>query len=447
MNRKKKKEFMSLDDKLNDFALLMANEEIKEEKKVSIGTQSVSIPIYQKRIEYYEYDFLKSYLYSVHTGILSDSEIVILTLNTPVSGINQALMPPNIIFDSESSIPSIGNDTVYINLYYKNCSYQLTVSCISSGDGFHIQNQFFVSVSGNEAKANHCSPLADYLIKQAVKNSRFKNKILKLFWDYENRLIITEYNNAEFKNENFDSLFLPQKIKSELIRFVDSVKYYSKITNSNGINTSLRFLCSGPPGTGKTKSIRTIINNCFGHTTIILPEGMINFTTLFSFATIFPNSLICIDDIDLIFGDRYQNYSQSNLIDFLTTMDGLVKNSVFLLASTNDKELVDSAARRPGRFDMVLDFKELDRQNYSDLIKSNTNDKEIINLFDCDTIELFGKKKLPGSFVVNIVKQLKITKELYPNSNLKEYLDEYFKFSYEGFYKNNAKEEDKLGFS
>ncbi len=437
---------MSLDDKLNDFALLMANEEIKEEKKVSIGTQSVSIPIYQKRIEFYEYDFLKSYVYSVHTGVLSDSEVVILTLNTPVSGINQALMPPNIIFDNENSIPSIGNDTVHINLYYKNCSYQLTVSCISSGDGFHIQNQFFISVSGNEAKANYCSALSDYLIKQAVKNSRYKNKILKLYWDYENRLIITEYNNAEFKSENFESLFLPQKIKSELLRFVDSVKYYSNTNNLNGSNTSLRFLCSGPPGTGKTKSIRTIINNCFGHTTIILPEGMVNFTTLFSFATIFPNSLICLDDIDLIFGDRYQNYSPSNLIDFLTTMDGLVKNSVFLLGSTNDKELVDSAARRPGRFDMVLDFKELDRQNYSDLIKSNTDDIEIINLFDFDAIEMFGRKKLPGSFVVNIIKQLKITKELYPNSNLKEYLDEYFKFSYEGFYKNNAKEQDKLGF-
>ena len=446
MRRKRKKEFMSLDDKLNDFALLMANEEIKEEKKVSIGTQSVSIPIYQKRIEFYEYDFLKSYVYSVHTGVLSDSEVVILTLNTPVSGINQALMPPNIIFDNENSIPSIGNDTVHINLYYKNCSYQLTVSCISSGDGFHIQNQFFISVSGNEAKANYCSALSDYLIKQAVKNSRYKNKILKLYWDYENRLIITEYNNAEFKSENFESLFLPQKIKSELLRFVDSVKYYSNTNNLNGSNTSLRFLCSGPPGTGKTKSIRTIINNCFGHTTIILPEGMVNFTTLFSFATIFPNSLICLDDIDLIFGDRYQNYSPSNLIDFLTTMDGLVKNSVFLLGSTNDKELVDSAARRPGRFDMVLDFKELDRQNYSDLIKSNTDDIEIINLFDFDAIEMFGRKKLPGSFVVNIIKQLKITKELYPNSNLKEYLDEYFKFSYEGFYKNNAKEQDKLGF-
>ncbi len=446
MRRKRKKEFMSVDDKLNDFALLMANDEIKEEKKISVGNKNISIPIYQKRVEFYEYDFLKSYVYSVHTGILSDTEVVILTLNTPVSGINQALMPPNIIFNDENNIPSIGNDTVHINLYYKNCSYQVTISCISSGDGFHIQNQFFISVSGNEAKANFCSALADYLIKQAVKNSRFKNKILKLFWDYENRLIITEYEKNEFKNENFENLFLPTKIKSELIRFVDSIKYYSKFNNSNKINPSLRFLCSGPPGTGKTKSIRTIINNCCGNTTIILPEGMINFTTLFSFANIFPNSLICIDDIDLIFGDRYQNYSPSNLIDFLTTMDGLVKNSVFLLGSTNDKELVDSAARRPGRFDMVLDFKELDRQNYSDIIKSNTDDMDIISLFDCDTIEMFGKKKLPGSFVVNIVKQLKITKELYPNSNLKEYLDGCFKFSYEGFYKNNAKEQDKLGF-
>lgn len=441
--RRRKNEDGNPEDKLNDVLLLVGNEEINTEKKTTIGRQSVSIPIYQKRIEYFQYDFLKTYLYSLYTGLLKNPEILVVNLNTPVSGVNQALMPPNIIFNSEDSLPTVSNDTVHTNIIFRQCNYQVSISYISSGDGFQTNTQFFISVSGTEPRSNQCVVLTDILISQAVKNSRFKNKILKMDWDYEGHLRITEHTNSEFRDENLDKVYIPQNIKSELKRFGDSILYYG---NKN--HHSLRCLISGAAGTGKTKSIRSIINLCFGRTTIILPSGIVNFNALFSFASLFPSALICLDDVDLFFGDRYQTFSPNNLLELLQILDGLIKdNSVFLLGSTNDKELVDSAARRPGRFDMVLDFKELQKENYYDIISANTDDKEILKLFDNNTVEMFGNKKLPGSFIVNLIKQIKIMKSLYPNSNLKEYLEEYFKFSYDGFYRNNAKEKDTFEFA
>lgn len=443
MRKRRKKENTNSEDKLNDVLLLVGNNEIKTEKKTNIGRQSVSIPVYQKRIEYFEYDFLKTYLYSLYTGLLKNPEISVINLNTPVSAVNQALMPPNIIFNNEDSLPSVSNDTVHTNLIYRNCNYQVSISYISSSDGFQNNTQFFVSVSGTEPLSNQCVILADNLIRQAIKNSRFRNKILKMEWDYEGHLRITEHGNNEFRDENLDKVFIPQNVKSELKRFGDSILHYG---NKNPY--SLRCLISGIAGTGKTKCIRSIINLCYGKTTIILPSGMVNFNALFSFAGLFPSALICLDDVDLFFGDRYQSFSLNNLSDLLQVLDGLIKdNSVFLLGSTNDKELVDSAARRPGRFDIVLDFKELDKENYYDIICANTKDEEILNLFDDSTIEMFGKSKLPGSFIVNLIKQVSIMKSLYPNCSLKEYLQEYFKFSYNGFYRNNAKEQDKFGFT
>jgi ATP-dependent 26S proteasome regulatory subunit len=105
----------------------------------------------------------------------------------------------------------------------------------------------------------------------------------------------------EFSNETFDKIFIPEEVKDEFEKFCLSVENYTKLPYG------LRYLLSGAPGTGKTKSIRALMNNLRTRATIIIAEGDIDFRALFDFASIFKPAVICFDDLDLLIENRSEN--------------------------------------------------------------------------------------------------------------------------------------------
>lgn len=259
----KRKNNMDIENEMADGTALRCQDEVRLEKSCKIGNHSVVIPVFQKRIDYFEYNFLKSYAYALYSEMLTDSEISIQSLNAPISSVNQALMPPSLVAVNEDNLPTVANDTLHLNLVFRNSSYLASISCIRSDTTI-----YFISICGNETKVNGSAVLGDYLVKQALKNSCYKGKILNMRWDYDGHLDIRELNREEFIGESFDKIFIPQNTKKELIRFAECVEHYEDI------GASVRFLLSGTAGTGKTKSIRTIINKCKGVTTLI-PEGSV----------------------------------------------------------------------------------------------------------------------------------------------------------------------------
>ncbi len=206
-------------------------------------------------------------------------------------------------------------------------------------------------------------------------------------------------------------------------------------------------MLSGKPGLGKTEVIRSVIEECSKYGNVIIPKKMHGVEWLmFEFAKLFKPAVICIDDIDLLFGKREEAYGRKTLGDFLTELDGILENKVFLIATTNDKKLVDFAASRPGRFDEVIDFGDFERRFYLNLIKQRTQDEEIINLFNEESLDYLESNKVSGAYIVNLVKQLKIIKDMdamFSNDNLMEYLQR----NYKGFYKSQIEIERNFGFA
>lgn len=141
-----------------------------------------------------------------------------------------------------------------------------------------------------------------------------------------------------------------------------------------------------------------------------------------------------MDDLDLITGSRETGYFSNSLGNFLQELDGFEKNNIFLLATTNDKSLIDKAASRPGRFDMILDFGRIHKSDYFNLINSSTNNKQILELFDEDLLDKLKKKNVTGAFIVNLIKQLEIKSKLDPEYDLKNYLHDLIDISHRGFY-------------
>jgi AAA+ superfamily predicted ATPase len=288
-----------------------------------------------------------------------------------------------------------------------------------------------------------------FIINESYKKCPWKNKIIKIDIgeeddsdDVKNILkYIKSVEKTELNSLKFEKIYIPEFTKSEINRFCSSIEK----------NISpLRFIFAGEPGTAKTEILKYVADYLYEKCTIILVNsGEHRLNSIFNLANYLSPSLICIDDIDFIARDRETYSNSETLATFLQKLDGFLDlNSVSILATTNDKNLIDIAAKRPGRFDQIIDIGEIDSENYMNLIKDKLeNDTQLLEYFTDDVISDFKKKKVTGSFIVNIIKQLRVyikTVDIIDEKYIKKFIEN----SYKGFYKTQlVKNEKTFGFS
>lgn len=127
-------------------------------------------------------------------------------------------------------------------------------------------------------------------------------------------------------------------------------------------------LMYGPPGCGKTFVAKATAGEChasFINITITdilnyyIGESEKNLHQTFEEARRIAPTVIFIDELDALGGSRQQsNHSSYRVLtnQLLTELDGVESNNeeVLVLGATNTPWFVDSALRRPGRFDRLL---------------------------------------------------------------------------------------------
>jgi SpoVK/Ycf46/Vps4 family AAA+-type ATPase len=136
-------------------------------------------------------------------------------------------------------------------------------------------------------------------------------------------------------------------------------------------------------------------------------------------ATLLAPSIIILDDIDLSIGSRGKGVNPERLQDFLDVLDGAEKLSknVGIIATTNSTALLDMAAQRPGRFDKIILFNELTRDNIKNIIlkslfdnfkiKSKTN-KFVNVVTDSEVVNLLFNKNVSGAYIYSTAKMMKL---------------------------------------
>jgi len=156
----------------------------------------------------------------------------------------------------------------------------------------------------------------------------------------------------------------------------------------------------GPPGTGKTMFAKALAN-ALGATISIVSgpemksmwhgESERQVREIFAQARRNAPSVIVFDEIDSIAGDRggaSMGVDRSMVNQLLTEMDGFGDNElVFVVATTNFAQSLDSALRRPGRFEYVLsvpypdeDARRAILRLYNDKYQLGLDDKGIDHL-------------------------------------------------------------------
>jgi hypothetical protein len=155
-----------------------------------------------------------------------------------------------------------------------------------------------------------------------------------------------------------DELILPTETFEDLRRQVVGVARNSARLRASGQHLKRGLLLYGPPGVGKTHSVRYLLSELTGTTVVELTgETLHGIREACSVARTLQPAMIVIEDVDLIAEERSHYGGETPLLfTLLNEMDGLDEDAdVVFLLTTNRADLLEPAlASRPGRVDQAV---------------------------------------------------------------------------------------------
>ena len=263
-------------------------------------------------------------------------------------------------------------------------------------DGKWISNISFTSNSSTYVSADYMYKKIIYsaIAHSSLKGSYFIMPYNELGWD-----------TKSLEVRGYEDVFLPEKIMQNLELFTGLFEKRGEL---------MRYLFAGTPGTGKTEATIAIAN-------ILKKQGVTIIKTVvddllkekIELAELLSPSLIILDDLDLSLGSRSKGGFSRSLGTFLDVMDGTDKISkgVGIIATSNSIELLDQAARRPGRFDKLMSFDEITGDNVKNIVLKSLKYEGNIGkshplskmFLDKRVIKFLLDSKQTGSWVYNMV--------------------------------------------
>jgi transitional endoplasmic reticulum ATPase len=205
---------------------------------------------------------------------------------------------------------------------------------------------------------------------------------------------------VEVPNVSFNDIGGLSHIKEKITKSIVWPQRYKELYDAFGCKAPRGILFHGVPGTGKTMLARAIasLNNA-NFISIKGPELLSKWMgesekalrEIFKKAKQAAPCVIFFDEIDSIAPVRGRSGDSGTteriICSMLTEMDGIEDlKGVTVIGATNRLDMVDPALLRPGRFDMLLEFKAPDFEERIEIFKIHLSGKPVAN--DVDELKL-----------------------------------------------------------
>ena len=202
----------------------------------------------------------------------------------------------------------------------------------------------------------------------------FKNRTLETVYT---QLGLTFKVLTALVTERVD-VVLPDRIWSEIDRNVHGLYRAHDRLQAAGLSSNRGVLLAGPPGTGKTALCRALAHELSGDVTVIFCDAMTvqhSVRELYKELKYLAPALVVMEDVDLVVGDRNAGASGA-LLDFLVALDGAMSDhsGVVTIATTNDPQAIDPAARRSARFDVLIEVPPPDQPGRAAILERYLRD-------------------------------------------------------------------------
>ena len=263
---------------------------------------------------------------------------------------------------------------------------------------------FLSSAENTDYKSEY---IYDELFQRALRESELAGSYITM------QANAFQWDIKKLEKRSMNDIYLPKKQMEDLKMFVN---VYS---NNNEI---LRYLLVGVPGTGKTEACLTLMNELKKNKVTVIKTPICKYLNeKVNLAILLRPSIIIFDDLDLSLGSRNAGGYSSMLQTFLDILDGTDKlpKDVGILATTNSAFLLDLAAQRPGRFDKVMIFDELTKDNIMKIIlKSlkfnfNLTEKKDVEVFiNSKVIDKFFTSQVTGAHIYNSISMMKLKSDM-----------------------------------
>lgn len=188
----------------------------------------------------------------------------------------------------------------------------------------------------------------------------------------------------------YDSVGGMDKTIKLMRELVEMPLRFPELWSTAGVPTPKGVLLYGPPGCGKTLLANALVEETGAHIVMINgPEIMArkggeseaNLRQAFEEAIEKAPSIIFMDELDSIAPKRDQAQGETEkrvVSQLLTLMDSLKPSSnVMVIGATNRPNVIESALRRPGRFDRELEIIIPDEDGRHEILKIKTKDMKL----------------------------------------------------------------------